>query len=151
MVGLCRPNNLLNCVIWAEKSVWIALSLKLIKTQGISGQVPRLLPAARKLLMFLCMVDMLLDALTDASVDALLMLFANGNQSAATALTQRLSPRVLAHAYRLWRPQRGRRRHAIRGCSAVENGARLAPRRGQGHYLAVPRGGQFLYRSYAQT
>ena len=101
MVGLCRPNNLLNCVIWAEKSVWIALSLKLIKTQGISGQVPRLLPAARKLLMFLCMVDMLLDALTDASVDALLMLFANGNQSAATALTQRLSPRVLAHAYRL--------------------------------------------------
>ena len=46
-------------------------------------------------------MDMPLDALTDASDDALLVLFANGNQSAATALTQRLTPRVLAHAYRL--------------------------------------------------
>ena len=46
-------------------------------------------------------MDMPLDALTDASDDALLVLFANGNQSAATALTQRLTPWVLAHAYRL--------------------------------------------------
>jgi len=42
-----------------------------------------------------------LDALTDVSDDALLVLFANGDQSAATALTQRLTSRVLAHAYRL--------------------------------------------------
>ena len=101
MMGLCRPKNLPNCVIWAEKSVGTALSLKLIKTQGISGQLPRLLPAARKLLMSLCTMDMPLDALTDASDDALLVLFANGDQSAATALTQRLTSRVLAHAYRL--------------------------------------------------
>ena len=46
-------------------------------------------------------MDMPLDALTDGSDDALLALFANGGQSASTALTQRLTPRVLAHAYRL--------------------------------------------------
>ena len=84
-----------------RKSVGLALSLKLIKTQGISGQLPRLLPAARKLPIPFCKVNMPLDALTDASDDALLVLFANGDQSAATALTQRLTSRVLAHAYRL--------------------------------------------------
>ena len=46
-------------------------------------------------------MDIPLDALTDGSDDALLELFANGGQSASTALTQRLTPRVLAHAYRL--------------------------------------------------
>jgi DNA-directed RNA polymerase specialized sigma24 family protein len=51
--------------------------------------------------MSLCTMDMPLDALTDASDDALLVLFANGDQSAATALTQRLPSLVLAHAYRL--------------------------------------------------
>ena len=44
---------------------------------------------------------MRLDALTNASDNVLLVLFANGDHSAATALTQRLTPRVLAHAYRL--------------------------------------------------
>ena len=45
-------------------------------------------------------MDMRLDALTNASDNVLLVLFANGDQSAATALTQRLTSRVLAHAYR---------------------------------------------------
>ena len=84
-----------------RKSVGLALSLKLIKTQGISGQLPRLLPAARELPIPFCKLNISLDALTDASDDALLVLFANGDQSAATALTQRLTSRVLAHAYRL--------------------------------------------------
>ncbi len=42
-----------------------------------------------------------LDAMTDVSDEALLVLFANGDQMAARALTLRFTPRVMAHAYRL--------------------------------------------------
>lgn len=42
-----------------------------------------------------------LDALDDAPNEALLVLFANGDTAAARVLTLRLTPRVLAHAYRL--------------------------------------------------
>ena len=44
-----------------------------------------------------------LDALDEVSDDALLVLFANGDASAARTLTLRLTPRVLAHASRLLR------------------------------------------------
>jgi hypothetical protein len=37
-----------------------------------------------------------LDALSDVSDDALLVLYANGDPVAAAALTQRLTPRVMA-------------------------------------------------------
>lgn len=42
-----------------------------------------------------------LDAMSDISDEALLVLFANGDRQAARALTLRLTPRVLNHAYRL--------------------------------------------------
>ncbi len=42
-----------------------------------------------------------LDAMSDISDDALLVLFANGDRLAARALTLRLTPRVLNHAYRM--------------------------------------------------
>lgn len=42
-----------------------------------------------------------LDAMSDISDEALLVLFANGDRRAARALTLRLTPRVLNHAYRL--------------------------------------------------
>ncbi len=42
-----------------------------------------------------------LDAMNDISDEALLVLFANGDKAAARALTLRLTPRVMAHAYRL--------------------------------------------------
>lgn len=41
------------------------------------------------------------DAMDDVPDEALLVLFANGERAAARALTLRLSPRVLAHAFRL--------------------------------------------------
>lgn len=41
------------------------------------------------------------DALDDVPDEALMVLFANGDRAAARALTLRLTPRVLAHAYRL--------------------------------------------------
>lgn len=44
---------------------------------------------------------MALDALTDASDEALLALYANGDRAAARALTLRLTPRVLGYATRL--------------------------------------------------
>lgn len=46
-------------------------------------------------------MDMPFDALSDATDEALLVLFANGDPSAARVLTARLLPRVLGHAYRL--------------------------------------------------
>ena len=46
-------------------------------------------------------MTMPLDAMNDVPDEALLVLFANGERAAARALTLRLSPRVLAHAYRL--------------------------------------------------
>jgi RNA polymerase sigma-70 factor (ECF subfamily) len=46
-------------------------------------------------------MTMPLDALEDVPDEALLTLFANGDGAAARALTLRLTPRVLAHAYRL--------------------------------------------------
>ena len=42
-----------------------------------------------------------LDSLTNASDDALLVLFANGDPKAALVLTHRLSPRVFAYGFRL--------------------------------------------------
>lgn len=42
-----------------------------------------------------------LDAYSDATEDALLLLFANGDRLAAQVLTARLAPRVLAQAYRM--------------------------------------------------
>lgn len=41
------------------------------------------------------------DTKTDIPDDALLVLFANGDRQAAEALTLRLTPRVMAHAYRM--------------------------------------------------
>jgi RNA polymerase sigma factor (sigma-70 family) len=46
-------------------------------------------------------MTMPLDDLNDVADEALLVLFANGDRAAARTLTLRLSPRVLAHAYRL--------------------------------------------------
>ncbi|MFN3209643.1 MAG: RNA polymerase sigma factor [Roseovarius sp.] len=46
-------------------------------------------------------MTMPLDAMDDVPDEALLVLFANGERAAARVLTLRLSPRVLAHAYRL--------------------------------------------------
>jgi len=42
-----------------------------------------------------------LDAMNDITDEALLVLYANGDSGAANALTLRLTPRVMAHAYRL--------------------------------------------------
>lgn len=42
-----------------------------------------------------------LDTMSDEPDEVLLALFANGNASAARALTARLTPRVMGHAYRL--------------------------------------------------
>ncbi len=42
-----------------------------------------------------------LDAMSDESDEVLLVLFANGDTTAARCLTGRLTPRVMAHAYRL--------------------------------------------------
>ena len=42
-----------------------------------------------------------LDDLSDVPDEALLVLFANGDSAAARVLTLRLTPRVMAHAYRL--------------------------------------------------
>ena len=42
-----------------------------------------------------------LDTMSDEPDEILLVLFANGNASAARALTARLTPRVMGHAYRL--------------------------------------------------
>lgn len=42
-----------------------------------------------------------LDTMSDESDEVLLVLFANGDASAARALTARLTPRVMGHAYRL--------------------------------------------------
>lgn len=42
-----------------------------------------------------------LDMLADVPDEALLTLYANGDEAAARALTARLTPRVMAHAYRL--------------------------------------------------
>ncbi len=47
------------------------------------------------------MMDMALDQTVDIPDEALLVLFANGDGVAARALTLRLTPRVLAHAYRM--------------------------------------------------
>ena len=44
---------------------------------------------------------MALDALTIVSDDALLVLFANGDQQAAVVLSHRLGPRIFAYGYRL--------------------------------------------------
>lgn len=46
-------------------------------------------------------MDMPLDRMTDTPDEALLVLFANGDASAARSLTARLTPRVMGHAYRL--------------------------------------------------
>ena len=46
-------------------------------------------------------MDMPLDAMDEVSDDALLVLFANGDDAAARMLTLRLTPRVLAHAFRM--------------------------------------------------
>jgi len=46
-------------------------------------------------------MDMPFDAMGETSDEALLVLFANGDGAAARVLTQRLTPRVMAHAYRL--------------------------------------------------
>lgn len=46
-------------------------------------------------------MNMALDADTDTSDEALLVLYANGDRHAALALTQRLTPRILAYSYRL--------------------------------------------------
>lgn len=42
-----------------------------------------------------------LDSFQDTSDEALLVLYANGDQSAARVLTVRLTPKVLGHAYRM--------------------------------------------------
>ena len=44
---------------------------------------------------------MALDAMSEVSDEALLVLYANGDPHAARSLTVRLAPRVMAHAYRL--------------------------------------------------
>ena len=44
---------------------------------------------------------MAFDASTDASDEALMVLYANGDRHAALALTQRVTPRVLAYAARM--------------------------------------------------
>jgi len=41
------------------------------------------------------------DRMNDVSDDALLVLYANGDPEAAKMLTQRLTPRIYAHAYRM--------------------------------------------------
>ncbi len=41
------------------------------------------------------------DAMSEVSDDALLVLYANGDAAAARALTTRLTPKVLGHAYRM--------------------------------------------------
>lgn len=41
------------------------------------------------------------DAMSEVPDDALLLLYANGDAAAAHALTARLTPKVLAHAYRM--------------------------------------------------
>ena len=46
-------------------------------------------------------MEMPLDAMNDITDEALMVLFANGDAKAARALTVRLTPRVMAHAYRL--------------------------------------------------
>lgn len=46
-------------------------------------------------------MTMPLDAMNDVPDEALLTLFANGDGAAARALTLRMTPRVMAHAYRL--------------------------------------------------
>src|SRR6056297_2566004 len=46
-------------------------------------------------------MTMPLDAHDDVPDEALLVLFANGDEAAARVLTLRLTPRVMAHAYRL--------------------------------------------------
>ncbi|MCH2076919.1 MAG: RNA polymerase sigma factor [Rhodobacteraceae bacterium] len=44
---------------------------------------------------------MALDAMSDVSDEALLVLYANGDAAAARSLTVQLAPRVLAHAFRM--------------------------------------------------
>ncbi|MEM9438704.1 MAG: RNA polymerase sigma factor [Pseudomonadota bacterium] len=44
---------------------------------------------------------MALDAMSEVSDEALLVLYANGDKSAASSLTLRLVPRIMAHAYRM--------------------------------------------------
>ncbi|WP_093034143.1 RNA polymerase sigma factor [Roseovarius azorensis] len=46
-------------------------------------------------------MEMPFDAMGETPDEALLVLFANGDGAAARVLTQRLTPRVMAHAYRL--------------------------------------------------
>jgi RNA polymerase sigma factor (sigma-70 family) len=46
-------------------------------------------------------MTMALDADTDTSDEALMVLYANGDRHAALALTQRITPRIVAYAYRL--------------------------------------------------
>lgn len=46
-------------------------------------------------------MKMALDADTDTSDEALMVLYANGDRHAALALTQRITPRVMGYAYRL--------------------------------------------------
>lgn len=46
-------------------------------------------------------LDAMLDAMNEISDEALMVLFANGDAAAARILTLRLTPRVMAHAYRL--------------------------------------------------
>jgi RNA polymerase sigma factor (sigma-70 family) len=46
-------------------------------------------------------MNMALDADTDTSDEALLVLYANGDRHAALALTQRMTPRIMGYAYRL--------------------------------------------------
>ncbi|WP_375690191.1 RNA polymerase sigma factor [Pseudooceanicola sp. LIPI14-2-Ac024] len=47
------------------------------------------------------MTDMAFDALSELEDDALLVLYANGDPSAARLLTARLGPKVFGHAFRL--------------------------------------------------
>ncbi|MEM9350610.1 MAG: RNA polymerase sigma factor [Pseudomonadota bacterium] len=44
---------------------------------------------------------MALDAMSEVSDEALLVLYANGDNGAASSLTLRLAPRIMAHAYRM--------------------------------------------------
>jgi RNA polymerase sigma factor (sigma-70 family) len=46
-------------------------------------------------------MNMALDADTDTSDEALMVLYANGDRHAALALTQRMTPRIMGYAYRL--------------------------------------------------
>ena len=54
------------------------------------------------------------DTLDEVSDETLLVLYANGDPSAARVLTTRLSPRVLGYATRLWptapKPRMSRKR-----------------------------------------